>query len=53
MGAGFGGSILALVERGHEAGFAEAMKSDVIFCATADGAYVHQTTPTRPPARSA
>ena len=53
MGAGFGGSILALVERGHEALFAEAMKRDVIVCATADGAYVHRTTPTRPPTRSA
>jgi galactokinase len=41
MGAGFGGSILALVERGRETGFAEAMKREVIFCATADGAFVH------------
>ena len=41
MGAGFGGSILALIERGREAAFAEAMKSEVIFCATADGAFVH------------
>jgi galactokinase len=52
MGAGFGGSILALVERGHEAAFAEAMKRDVIFCATADGAYVRRVTPTRPPRSS-
>ena len=41
MGAGFGGSILALIERGREAPFAEAMKREVIFCATADGAFVH------------
>ncbi len=41
MGAGFGGSILALIERGREMGFAEAMKRGVIFCATADGAFVH------------
>jgi galactokinase len=41
MGAGFGGSILALVQRGREVTFAEAMKCEVIFCATADGAFVH------------
>lgn len=41
MGAGFGGSILALITRGREASFAEAMKREVIFCATADGAYAH------------
>jgi galactokinase len=41
MGAGFGGSILALVQRGHEVAFADAMKREVIFCATADGAFVH------------
>ena len=41
MGAGFGGSILALVERGRESSFAAAMKKEVIFCATADGAFVH------------
>jgi galactokinase len=51
MGAGFGGSIMALVERGREAAFAEAMKRDVIFCATADGAYVKRVTPTRPPVK--
>jgi galactokinase len=48
MGAGFGGSILALIERGRETSFAEAMKREVIFCATADGAFA-RTTPTRPP----
>ena len=42
MGAGFGGSILALIERGRETAFAEAMKREVIFCATADGAFTHQ-----------
>jgi len=44
MGAGFGGSILALIERGREAAFAEAMKREVIFCATADGAFVHNAS---------
>jgi len=42
MGAGFGGSILALIERGREASFVEAMKREVIYCATADGAFTHQ-----------
>ena len=42
MGAGFGGSILALIERGREQAFAEAMKREVIFCATADGAFAHR-----------
>ena len=46
MGAGFGGSILALVTRGREATFAEAMKREVIFCSTADGAFVHAHQPT-------
>jgi galactokinase len=41
MGAGFGGSILALVQRGREVAFADAIKREVIFCATADGAFVH------------
>jgi galactokinase len=40
MGAGFGGSILALVERSRTATFAVAMARPVLFCATADGAYV-------------
>ena len=40
MGAGFGGSILALVERGQEKAFAGAMARPVMFCSTADGAYV-------------
>src|SRR5260370_564368 len=42
MAAGFGGSILALIERGRETSFAEAMKREVIYCATADGAFTHQ-----------
>jgi galactokinase len=39
MGAGFGGSILALVERGGERAFTEAVGRPVILCATADGAF--------------
>jgi galactokinase len=44
MGAGFGGSILALIARGREAAFAEAMEREVIFCTTADGAFAHHAT---------
>ena len=40
MGAGFGGSILALVERGAEAELAAAVERPVIVCTTADGAFV-------------
>jgi galactokinase len=40
MGAGFGGSILALVERGEAGSFAAALGRPVLFCATADGAFV-------------
>jgi galactokinase len=40
MGAGFGGSILALVERAHTKTFAASIGRPVLFCATADGAYV-------------
>lgn len=40
MGAGFGGSILALVERGAEADLAAAVDCPVIVCSTADGAFV-------------
>jgi galactokinase len=50
MGAGFGGSILALIERGREAAFVEAMKREVIFCATADGAFVHNVKSSARPA---
>jgi galactokinase len=40
MGAGFGGSILALVERSQSSTFAASIGRPVVFCATADGAYV-------------
>ena len=43
MGAGFGGSILALVERDQTKVFAAAIGRPVLFCATADGAYVAAT----------
>jgi galactokinase len=43
MGAGFGGSILALVERDQTKVFAAAIGRPVLFCATADGAYVATT----------
>ena len=39
MGAGFGGSILALVERGAEAAFEAAIGAPAVVCATADGAF--------------
>ena len=44
MGAGFGGSILALLERGSEARFQAALGRPVLICQTADGAYV-ETSP--------
>lgn len=40
MGAGFGGSILALVDRDKTESFIESMGRPVLICATADGAYV-------------
>jgi galactokinase len=40
MGAGFGGSILALVKRGSESALAAAVARPVIMCSTADGAFV-------------
>jgi len=40
MGAGFGGSILALLERGSEERLAEAVGRPVLVCQTADGAFV-------------
>jgi galactokinase len=41
MGAGFGGSLLALLQGGSEARFADAMAGvPTIFCQTADGAFV-------------
>ncbi len=39
MGAGFGGSILALVERGQEGLFEAAIGAPTVVCATADGAF--------------
>ncbi len=39
MGAGFGGSILALVDRMKTESFARVIGRPVLFCATADGAY--------------
>jgi galactokinase len=39
MGAGFGGSILALVARGKTKSFVESIGRHVLLCATADGAY--------------
>lgn len=39
MGAGFGGSILALVDRTQTQAFAASLGRPVLFCATADGAY--------------
>jgi galactokinase len=39
MGAGFGGSILALVDRTQTETFAASIGRPVLFCATADGAY--------------
>lgn len=41
MGAGFGGSIVALVDRGHVEDFVKSMQRPVLICATADGAYAH------------
>ena len=40
MGAGFGGSVLALVERSQTRTFAATIGRPVLFCATADGAFV-------------
>jgi len=39
MGAGFGGSIIALLRRGSERVFAAQIGRPVILCTTADGAY--------------
>jgi galactokinase len=39
MGAGFGGSVIALVDRMQKDHFARALARRVLFCATADGAY--------------
>ncbi|HKB33893.1 MAG TPA: galactokinase family protein [Candidatus Dormibacteraeota bacterium] len=40
MGAGFGGSVLALVDRAHIKTFVTAIGRPTLICATADGAYV-------------
>lgn len=40
MGAGFGGSVLALVDQARTDAFAGAIDRPVLYCATADGAYV-------------
>ncbi|MHB8587256.1 MAG: galactokinase [Candidatus Dormibacteraceae bacterium] len=40
MGAGFGGSVLALVDRTQTKTFEASIGRPVLFCATADGAYV-------------
>jgi galactokinase len=40
MGAGFGGSVLALVDQAQTKPFAASIGRPVLFCATADGAYV-------------
>jgi galactokinase len=39
MGAGFGGSLIALVEREKTESFVRSMGRPVLICATADGAY--------------
>ena len=40
MGAGFGGSVVALLQAGREPGFESAVARPVLFCQTADGAFV-------------
>ena len=47
MGAGFGGSILALVAKGSEGALGSAVERPVIVCTTADGAFVSQGEPRR------
>ncbi len=42
MGAGFGGSILALLEKGTETALSAALQRPVIVCSTADGAFVRR-----------
>jgi galactokinase len=39
MGAGFGGSVLALLERGSERRFESELRAPVTICQTADGAF--------------
>jgi len=45
MGAGFGGSIIALVDGSQKDRFARELDRPVLFCATADGAYVQKGSP--------
>jgi galactokinase len=40
MGAGFGGSILALIQRGAETALSAAVERPITVCSTADGAFV-------------
>src|SRR5438552_18218299 len=40
MGAGFGGSMLALVDRRRSESFVKSMGKPVLLCSTADGAFV-------------
>jgi len=40
MGAGFGGSVLALVDRAQVKTFVTSIGRPALICATADGAYV-------------
>ena len=42
MGAGFGGSLIALVDRDRVENFVRAMQRPALICATADGAYTGQ-----------
>ena len=42
MGAGFGGSILALIDRGKEAALEAAVERPIIVCSTADGAFARK-----------
>jgi galactokinase len=42
MGAGFGGSILALIRRGAAKALSAAVERPIIVCSTADGSYVRQ-----------
>lgn len=44
MGAGFGGSILALIRRGAEKALSSAVERPIIVCSTADGAYAGPRT---------
>ena len=41
MGAGFGGSVIALVDRGQVNRFVKSMGRPVLVCMTADGAYAY------------